>query len=82
MILLLAFFNFSFKLSIILCNSITVTSLFILALFLIFLARSPNLNVLNVSLSLNTLGEHVIIKHVFELPPKDSCKTLVNLLSL
>ena len=81
-ILASAVFNFSFNCATNFCNSATVISLFILGLFFIFFALSPNLNVDKDSLSLYIEGEQVIIKHVFELPPKDSCKTLVNLDSL
>lgn len=57
-------------------------SLFIFGLFLIYLARLPNLRVEMVSASLYIDGLHVIIKHVLELPPKDSYRTLVSLESL
>jgi len=63
-------------------NSSTVLSLLILGLFFIFFAQAPNHKVLIVSSSLKLLGEQVIIKHVFELPPRDSYKTLVNFESL
>ena len=57
-------------------------SLFILGAFFIFLALEPNLSVLKVSASLKGCGDSVIIKHVFEFPPSDSDKILVNLESL
>jgi hypothetical protein len=63
-------------------NSYNDTSLFILALFLIYLALLPNFNVDIVSASLNIDGLHVMIKHVLELPPSDSLNILVNLESL
>jgi hypothetical protein len=47
-----------------------------------FLALLPNLKVERVSLSLYALKEHVMTKHVYELPPNDSCKILVNFESL
>ena len=66
----------------IICSSATVTSLLILALFLIDFALTPNLSVDKVSCSLKTEGEHVTIKVVLAFPPKDSYKILVNLESL
>ena len=59
-----------------------MNSRLILGLFLMFLALDPNLNVLKDSRSLNGCGEHVTIKHVFEFPPRDSERILVNLDSL
>ena len=47
-----------------------------------FLALAPNLRVDNVSYSLNGCGEVVIIRHVFEFPPRDSDNILVSLDSL
>ena len=47
-----------------------------------FLALLPNLKVESVSLSLYALSEHVITRQVYELPPSDSYRTLVNLESL
>jgi hypothetical protein len=44
----------------------------ILGLFLIFLAEIPNRKDEIVSAMLFGWGEHVTIKVVFELPPKDS----------
>jgi len=41
----------------------------------------PNLKVDNVSVSLKEDGEQLIIKVVLELPPRDSCKIRVSLLS-
>ena len=58
------------------------TSLFIFGLFFIYFALFPNFNVDIVSASLNILGEHVIIKHVLEFPPKDSDNIRVSLESL
>ena len=46
-----------------------------------FFAREPNFNVEVVSSILSFAGEHAIIKAVLELPPSDSYKTLVSLLS-
>ena len=46
------------------------------------MALCPNLNVEIVSASLYILGEQVIINHVLEFPPSDSCKILVNFESL
>ena len=59
-------------------NSGIVYSLLTFALFLILRARYPNLSVLNVSCSLKGCGEHVMTRHVFEFPPRDSDKILVN----
>ena len=59
-----------------------MNSLLTFGLFFMDLARLPKRIVLTVSYSLKGCGEHVIIKHVFELPPSDSDKILVNLLSL
>ena len=59
-------------------NYATVYSRLILALFLIFLALTPNLNVEIVSARLKKLGEHVIIRVVLEFPPSDSYNILVN----
>ena len=53
-------------------------SLLTLALFFMLLALVPNLSVLKVSWSLKECGEHVTIRHVLELPPRDSDKILVN----
>ena len=50
--------------------------------FLILFALLPNLKVDNVSLSLYWDIEHVITRHVYEFPPRDSCKILVNFESL
>jgi hypothetical protein len=47
-----------------------------------FFALFPNLRVDKVSLSLYALSEHVITKHVCELPPSDSCNTQVSFESL
>lgn len=63
-------------------NSYKVTSLLILGLFLIFFALLPKRSVPIVSASLKIDGLHVMIKHVFELPPSDSDKIRVNLESL
>ena len=60
-------------------NSSIVDSLLIFGLFLIFLALAPNHKVDTVSSSLNDEGEQVIMRHVLELPPSDSYKTLVSL---
>lgn len=57
-------------------------SLLTFALFLIYLARWPNLKVDLVSSSLNTEGEQVMISEVIELPPSDSCNNRVNFESL
>ena len=57
-------------------------SLLIFGAFLIFLALDPNLRVLSVSDSLKGWGDNVIIKHVFEFPPRDSDNILVNFESL
>jgi len=46
------------------------------------LAEIPNLKEDMVYAILLGWGEHVTIKVVLELPPKDYCKTLVSLLSL
>lgn len=43
---------------------------------------APNRRLLKVSSALNTWGEAVITKVVLVLPPKDSCKILVNFESL
>ena len=59
-------------------NSEIENSLLTFALFLIYLALQPNLKVDTVSDSLNILGLQVIIRDVFELPPKDSYNILVN----
>ena len=67
-----AFANFSISSSIVL-------SLFIFGLFLIFFAHAPNLKVLIVSSSLKLEGEQVIIRQVFEFPPKESYNTQVSL---
>ena len=80
LILEFAFLRFSLSWFTNFCNSATVISLLIFGLFFILLALSPNLKVDKVSLSLYILGEQVIIKQVLELPPKDSCKTLVKFL--
>jgi hypothetical protein len=53
-----------------------------LGLFLICLARKPNLKELKDSLKLYKLGEMLIIKRVFEFPPKLSCSNLVSFESL
>lgn len=53
-----------------------------MALFLIFLALTPNLRVEVVSSILSAAGEQLIISAVFEFPPSDSYKTLVSLESL
>lgn len=58
------------------------TSLLILGLFFISLARLPNLRVEIVSASLNMEGLQVIMRQVFELPPRDSYRTRVSLESL
>jgi hypothetical protein len=63
-------------------SSGTVYSLFTFGLFLIDLARLPKRIVLIVSYSLKGLGEQVMTRQVFELPPRDSDKILVSLLSL
>lgn len=55
-----------------------VHSLLIFALFFIFFALVPNLNVESVSDKFVKLGEHVIIKVVFEFPPRESERILVN----
>ena len=47
-----------------------------------FLARVPNLKVDTVSISLKGDGLHVTIKQVFEFPPSDSERILVNFDSL
>ena len=77
-IFLVASSNFSSEISSNLFNSGTVYSLLTFGAFLIFRALAPNLNVLKVSQSLNGWGEAVIIKQVFELPPKDSESILVS----
>ena len=64
------------------CNYPTVISLFIFGLFFIFFAETPKRRVETVSAVLFGWGEQVTINDVFELPPKDYCRTLVNLLSL
>lgn len=66
-----AFANFSISSSIVL-------SLLIFGLFLIFFARAPNRKVLIVSSSLKLDGEQVMIKHVLEFPPNESCNTHVS----
>jgi hypothetical protein len=48
------------------------TSLLIFGLFLIYLARLPNRRVETVSASLKIEGLQVMMRHVFELPPRDS----------
>mmetsp|Transcript_151008 Transcript_151008/g.263113 ORF Transcript_151008/g.263113 Transcript_151008/m.263113 type:complete len:232 (-) Transcript_151008:491-1186(-) len=53
-------------------------SWFTLTTFLIFLARCPKRKVLKVSCSLKLDGEHVMIKEVLALPPRDSCSTRVS----
>jgi len=53
-------------------SSSMVLSLLIFGLFLIFFALAPNLKVPTVSSSLKLDGEQVMIRHVLELPPKDS----------
>ena len=63
-------------------NSGTVSSLFIFGLFFIFLADIPKRRDETVSAKLLGWGEHVTIKLVLELPPKDYCNTLVSLLYL
>lgn len=63
-------------------NSFTESSLFTLALFLICFARWPNLRVDMVSCWLNMLGLQVIIRAVFELPPRVSYNICVSLESL
>ena len=63
-------------------SSGTVISLLILGVFLIFLAEIPNRRDEMVSARLLGWGEQVTIKLVFEFPPKDYWRTLVNLLSL
>lgn len=62
-------------------SSAMLSSLLTLGLFLIFLARWPNFSVLTVSSSLSLAGEHVMIRAVRALPPSDSYKTRVSLLS-
>ena len=47
-------------------------------MFLIFLARSPNRSVPMVSCKLNSDGEQVMIRVVFELPPMESWSILVS----
>jgi len=56
--------------------------LFILGLFFIFFAETPNLRDDIVSARLFGCGEQVTIRVVFEFPPNDYCRTLVSLLSL
>jgi tellurite resistance protein TehA-like permease len=63
-------------------NSFALLSAFYVTLFLIFLALFPNLSVDRVSLSLYALREHVITRHVWEFPPKDSYNILVSFESL
>jgi hypothetical protein len=71
--ILLSFALMAFSASLSICfNSFIENSLFILALFLIYLALYPNLSVDIVSFSLKILGEHVIINDVLEFPPSDS----------
>ena len=45
-------------------------------------ARDPNLKEHSVSLELSRVGEQHTISIVLELPPIESCRTLVSLLSL
>lgn len=47
-----------------------------------FLALAPNLKVDNVSNSLKGCGEVVMMRHVFEFPPRDSDNILVSFDSL
>lgn len=56
--------------------------MFILGLFFIFLALAPNLSVPKVSFSLYEHIDDANTKVVFEFPPIDSLKILVNLESL
>ena len=56
--------------------------MFYFTAFLILFALFPNLRVDNVSLSLYWDIEQVITRHVYELPPSDSCNILVNFESL
>ena len=58
------------------------TSSFILALFLIFLARVANLRVLKLSLKASLEGEIIAIMVVLQLPPRLSSKIRVTLESL
>ena len=58
------------------------SSLLTFGLFLMRLALAPNLRVESVSSRLYLAGLQVMIRLVCALPPRDSCKTLVNLLSL
>ena len=64
--------------SIIFCSSSTVSSRFILGLFLIFCAFYPNLKVEIVYEIWISWGEQVTIKVVLEFPPKESFIILVN----
>lgn len=68
--------------SMIFCSSWTVSSLFILGLFFTLWAFYPNLNVDMVSARCISWGEHVTIKVVFEFPPRESLRILVNFVSL
>lgn len=59
-----------------------MSSLFILALFVIFLAETPKRSVDMVYWRLVGWGEHVMMRVVRALPPKDYWSILVSLLSL
>ena len=59
-----------------------VGSLFIMGLFFIFLALEAYFIVFNVSSILLSAGEIQAIIYVFELPPKELVKILVNTESL
>ena len=57
-------------------------SLLTFGAFLIFLALAPNWSELKVRASLKEWGETVMMRQVFELPPKDSDNILVSFDSL
>lgn len=68
-----------YSFSLILMSSCTVSSRLIFGLFFTFCAFYPKRRVEIVSAKCISWGEQVTIRVVFELPPKDSLRSLVNL---